>query len=81
MSAADPSDSPARVPAVLAVLVEVELDPAALDEDVVARAAQAFASRVAGQVVAEGVRAGGFSVRVLRCSMGGLVEALAKVTP
>lgn len=70
------SDNLPRARAVLCVLVEVELDPASLDADTVARAAHAFAGRVAGQVVVEGVRAGAYTVKLIPCSLAGLTGAL-----
>lgn len=81
MSETDRSDSPARVPAVLAVLVEVELDPAALDEDSAARAVADVGARVAGAALARGVRAGAYASRLLRCSLPALAGALDKVSP
>lgn len=75
------SPAPARVRAVLAVLVEVELDPAALDEDEAARAVGAVGARLAGAAVARGLRAGPFHSRLLRCSAPALLAALARVNP
>lgn len=72
------SAGPAREHAVLCVLVDVELDPSALDVDAVADVAHAIGSTVAARVVAQGVTTRGYAVRLARCSLGGLTMALER---
>ena len=73
------SNAPAREHAVLCVLVDVELDPAALDGDAVAEVAHVVGQALASRTIASGVVARGYDVKVVPCSLAGLTGALERV--
>ena len=81
MSESENSDSPAREHAVLCVLVDVELDPSALDVDAAGRAVVDVGARVSASLLSQGLRAGAVRSRLLRCTSSALVDVLRKAVP